>query len=412
MAAAAAALRHTAGLEQQQQQQQQGPWAATASGPLGLGDVPSSISVSEAFKLSSRPGSKFKIVLDFDGNVLRGSQWNVIQGADKIVTGPYDKDGDPSTFNAEEIADIVAIWRAVAEDYAPFDVDVTTLDPGDAALQGVGQKAIIYEDENSVSGNDAGIAFIGSFGQGAPAFVCARKLGPNNPKFIWEAVSHEVGHTLGLLHDGVAPNPSKPAGDPYYQGQGNWAPIMGVAFYMQVTQFDAGEYAYASNLQDDLAVIGKFLPRLPQQAGNSFASAVPLTASSVTNGRASASRDGALTLSGQTDYMFFGADAGPATISVAVTPPFGKVPNNRANLKAAVALYNEQGVLLQSLQPSALAMSAPAANVQLPSKGIYYVAVSGAGEGIPKAEGYSSYGSLGWYTTALFNRGPAAAAAV
>lgn len=99
--------------------------------------------------------------------------------------------------------------------------------------------------------------------------------------------------------------------------------------------------------------------------------------------------------------MFFGADAGPATISVAVTPPFGKVPNNRANLKAAVALYNEQGVLLQSLQPGALAMSAPAANVQLPSKGIYYVAVSGAGEGIPKAEGYSSYGSLGWYTVSV-----------
>ena len=70
----------------------------------------------------------------------------------------------------------------ITPDYAPFDVDVTTLDPGDAALQGVGQKAIIYGDENSVSGNDAGIAFIGSFGQGAPAFVCARKLGPNNPK--------------------------------------------------------------------------------------------------------------------------------------------------------------------------------------------------------------------------------------
>jgi hypothetical protein len=70
----------------------------------------------------------------------------------------------------------------VTTDYAPFDVDVTTLDPGDAALMGTGQRAVIYGDMNTVSGNDAGIAFIGSFAQGAPAFICAQKLGPNNPK--------------------------------------------------------------------------------------------------------------------------------------------------------------------------------------------------------------------------------------
>jgi hypothetical protein len=46
----------------------------------------------------------------------------------------------------------------------------------------VGQKAVIYGDDTGVSGDDAGIAFISSFGQGAPAFVSARKLGPNNPK--------------------------------------------------------------------------------------------------------------------------------------------------------------------------------------------------------------------------------------
>jgi hypothetical protein len=45
-------------------------------------------------------------------------------------------------------------------------------------------------------------------------------------QFIWEAVSHELGHTLGLLHDGLAPNPGNPQGQPYFWGQGNWAPIM------------------------------------------------------------------------------------------------------------------------------------------------------------------------------------------
>jgi hypothetical protein len=62
--------------------------------------------VDAAFNLSSRPGSRFKLVLDFDGNSLQGNAWNTAQGVSKIVTGPYDKDGDPKTFNAEEIAGV------------------------------------------------------------------------------------------------------------------------------------------------------------------------------------------------------------------------------------------------------------------------------------------------------------------
>ena len=36
----------------------------------------------------------------------------------------FDTDGDNSTFSDTEKSDIIAIWRAVSEDYAPFDVDV------------------------------------------------------------------------------------------------------------------------------------------------------------------------------------------------------------------------------------------------------------------------------------------------
>jgi hypothetical protein len=60
--------------------------------------------VTEAFRLSSRPGAKFKIVLDFDGNVCQGTQWNKVKGIDKITTKAYDKDNNSSTFSAEEIA--------------------------------------------------------------------------------------------------------------------------------------------------------------------------------------------------------------------------------------------------------------------------------------------------------------------
>lgn len=44
------------------------------------------------------------------------------------------QDGNTSNWSTAELADILATWRAVAEDYAPFDVDVTTEDPGAAYL--------------------------------------------------------------------------------------------------------------------------------------------------------------------------------------------------------------------------------------------------------------------------------------
>jgi hypothetical protein len=46
-----------------------------------------------------------------------------------IVTPAYDTDGNPATFSADELGSILAIWRGVSEDYAPFDVDVTTEEP-------------------------------------------------------------------------------------------------------------------------------------------------------------------------------------------------------------------------------------------------------------------------------------------
>jgi hypothetical protein len=77
-----------------------------------------------------------KILLDFDGHTTINTAWNSIRRS-TITTPPYDTDGSPG-FSAAEKANMVAIWRAVAdsatwqssEDFAAFDVDVTTEDPG------------------------------------------------------------------------------------------------------------------------------------------------------------------------------------------------------------------------------------------------------------------------------------------
>jgi hypothetical protein len=59
------------------------------------------------------------------------------------------QDGNRDTWSADELADIVAIWRAVAEDFAAFDVDITTEDPGADTLATSGTRVAIggaYQD--------------------------------------------------------------------------------------------------------------------------------------------------------------------------------------------------------------------------------------------------------------------------
>jgi hypothetical protein len=45
----------------------------------------------------------------------------------------YDRDGSPADFSAERYY-IYSTWQGVAEDFAPFDVNVTTREPSSDAL--------------------------------------------------------------------------------------------------------------------------------------------------------------------------------------------------------------------------------------------------------------------------------------
>ena len=76
---------------------------------------------SMAFLLHSRPASNNILYLDFDGYTTTSAS---VRGAG-IVTPPYSMDSDPA-FSDTEKSHIVTMWRRVAEDYSPFDVDVTT----------------------------------------------------------------------------------------------------------------------------------------------------------------------------------------------------------------------------------------------------------------------------------------------
>src|ERR1019366_8578700 len=128
------------------------------------------IPLADTFKLHSHPSAKRIIYLDFNGQVLSGTGWNnSYNGGRDIVAPPWDIDGDPSTFNDEERTRIQHIWQRVAEDYAPFDVDVTTELTSESQItrssltdEYYGTRVLISAI-SSYFGSYGGIAYVGTF---------------------------------------------------------------------------------------------------------------------------------------------------------------------------------------------------------------------------------------------------------
>jgi len=82
------------------------------------------VPLDQTLKLHSKPGSKRTIYLNFVGATLTNTVWN--SSASSITALPFDLDGVPYSFSTAELERIQHIWQRVAEDYAAFDVDVTT----------------------------------------------------------------------------------------------------------------------------------------------------------------------------------------------------------------------------------------------------------------------------------------------
>jgi hypothetical protein len=128
------------------------------------------------FQLASNPGASKTIFLDFNGSITEGTTWN--NGA-TIVSPPYDINGSPDTWSASELSVIANSWAVAAEDFAPWNVNVTTIDPGEEALKrssssdtNWGVRVVITSDTFLDCGC-GGVAYIGSFDDAMdePAFV-------------------------------------------------------------------------------------------------------------------------------------------------------------------------------------------------------------------------------------------------
>ena len=346
------------------------------------------------FTEHSKPGSARTIYLDFGGRTISGTAWNTSVVGESCYTDAYDADG-VAGFSSEELKSIYSIWQRVAEDYAPFDVDVTTEQPPGDRLTRAGSTDDIYGTTvviTSRSGvytcNCGGVAYLGVFDDTSdfykPALVFWDALGASE-KNVAEAISHEAGHNMGLGHDGTASTG-------YYTGHGSgatgWAPIMGVGYYQALVQWSRGQYSGANNVQDDYTVMqGNGLPLRPDDHGGSVSPASTMSRSDV-NGVSTFDAEGVIERPGDVDAFAFYAAAGTATVTLSPAA-------RSANLDAVVELRNAAGQVLASANP--LEAVNASLSIVLPASGNYYVSVKGSGKGDPLLTGYSDYGSLGQY---------------
>ncbi|WP_284618673.1 PKD domain-containing protein [Aquabacterium humicola] len=368
------------------------PVAASPEPLAGSGLLDGTLApLEQTFFLHSRPGSKRTIYLNFRGATLTGTAWN--SSGTTINAAPYDIDGIPGTFSTTELQRIQGIWQRVAEDFAAFDVDVTTEPPTADKLTRSGSTDDIFGTTVLITNRTGvyscgcgGVAYLGVFDDTSnyykPALVFYDALS-GSEKNIAEAASHEAGHNMGLNHDGTAT-----AG--YYGGHGSgatsWAPIMGVGYSKTVVQWSKGEYTGANNTQDDYVVMqSNGLPLRADDHGNTHAAATVLSPA-VSGTTSSASTSGVIERPTDVDVFAFSAGAGPATLTL--TPAV-----RSANLDALITLRNSANTVIATANPvDALNASI---SVNLPANGTYYLSVQGTGKA--GTDGYPAYGSIGQY---------------
>lgn len=377
--------------------------------PVAAAAVPVS-PFPEALEYHSRPGSQNVLFIDFDGESVSGTAWNTTLGRDPIPARAFSLDADYASFSDTEQAAIKRIWQRVAEDFAPFDIDVTTVLPASfdrwTAHALVTRSTDVNGDPNPSSGG-GGVAYVDVFGtyyydDYRPAWIYYNNLS-SREDYTAEAVSHEIGHNLGLSHDG------KTDGTEYYQGHGtgdiSWAPIMGAAYARNVTQWSQGEYYLANNTENDLAIIAADLGYRADDHGDTPAAAASLTVTGGTDILSTTPETDPANLNSEnkgiietgSDIDVFGFSTSAGEISLSVKPWVSPSAYQGGNLHIKARLLDSVGALVAEDEPA----DHTYATIQtVVPQGAYYLEISAVGTGNPLSNppsGYTVNASMGQY---------------
>ena len=329
-------------------------------------------------RLSSDPSAMATIFLNFDGEYVSGTSWNW-EGA--INAQPAGLAPD----------DVIEIFNRVAEDYRPFNINVTT-DPAVYAAATYNKRThVIITPTSGWYGSAGGVSFVGSFtwGDDTPAWVFSALLN-NNTKNIAEACSHEAGHTLGLQHQSSY-NASCVKTAEYNAGQGDgeigWAPIMGVGYSKNVTTWHTGaNTAGCDVIQNDMDVIASAANNITFRSDD-YGDSVT-TAAGINMQEESFQINGLINQMTDADVFNINLDH-LSRLKINAVPQNVGTGNKGANIDIKVFILNAAADTLGSYNPSALLDAGIDTSLQA---GTYYIAVKGTGN-----VNHTSYGSLGAY---------------
>lgn len=304
-------------------------------------------SIAEATQLQSYPEAENVIYINVDGMV----------------------------YNSADRARAVLAWRMASEDFRPFNVNITTSSSVYNSTAIANRMTVTLN-----AGFNSGLCSLAGFGTGS--IQCIATV---------DNLSHEIGHGLGLSHDGGSIN----SVGQYYQGNDYWGSIMGYVDLEMMGTFSQGEYEGASNLEDDLQIISSMIDYRPDDHSNTSTNATDLviTASDSIN---PLNNNGIIEKSDDKD-VFALTFTENSDVVLWITPL-----KHYNNLHVKARILDEQGNVISS--STALQHQGSLSTIMQAAKiegsftaGIYYLEISNSGYSENNISIYDAYGSLGYY---------------
>lgn len=324
--------------------------------------------------LNSRPGAPASLYINFVGETTPAWGAGGFPAFTNIVTPAYDLDGDPTTFQDSELSAITDIWGKVAQFYAPFNINVTTVAGSDPAKT---MRVVVGGNASWYPGSAGGVAWTGSYrnSQFKVAFCFSALLG-GNPKYVADVVAHEAGHAFGLGHQRLFDANGNMTNE-YNPGANGIAPIMGVPYFSKSFWFYGTVYS-PTNLQNDAEVLAGSLNAFgyaPDQFADAYIahSALPVSGGVIEG-------DGTIEKTGDVDYLPFSSGSGSVDLRVSL--------HSSSTLFALVDLIDGAQNVISSSVPDGQGKVIIQTN--LPS-GFYALAIRGAVQPVPGPASIGAY---------------------